>query len=213
VSAVNPTIGATTAVAAKPRTFWQSATHLTFYALPRPDRGNFLAPLSMVIAFVVAIARATILMIVCLMPVILTGGPHALEGPVGRLWAAVSVVFFEELARRAYGDQAKRPTLALIAFLVLVVVFETFAYLNQAVSNGALAREGMDAFMLSRTPAMMVHVLATVAMVVAFRHRRLMAPIFAAVVLVHVAFDFWAPQVVSAVTGVQHAAPAATKGV
>jgi hypothetical protein len=167
----------------------------------------------MVFAFVLASARATILMIVCLMPVILASGPHALEGPIGRLWAAVSVVFFEELARRAYGDQARRPTLALIAFLVQVELFETFAYLNQAISNGALAREGMDAFMLSRTPAMMVHVLATVAMVIAFRYRRLMAPIFAAVVVAHIAFDFWAPQVVSAVTGVQHATPAATKGV
>lgn len=185
---------------------------VVFFDLPRPDRGGLFSPFNYVAAFALAIIRATVLGCAILVPTVLMGGPHVLEGWMGRLWASLAFVFFEELARLSYGAQAKRPITALIVFLILIQAVETFAYLYQAIANGAYADGGMNSYLLSRLPATGVHVAATAALAQGFRARRALLPIFAAVVIGHVAFDFWAPQVVSAITGTSHAGNAAHKG-
>jgi len=185
---------------------------LIFFDLPRPDRGGIIAPLNYVGSFFLAILRATLLGCAILVPTIIIGGDHVLEGAMGRLWAAVAFVVFEDLARLNYAQQAKRPIVALVVFLVLIQAVETFAYLNQAIASGAYQSGGMNAYLLSRLPATGVHIFATIALAVGFIHRRAMVPIFIGVVLAHIAFDFWAPQVVTAITGVDHVSAAAAKG-
>jgi hypothetical protein len=185
---------------------------LAFFDLPRPDRGGLLAPINYVGSFFLAILRATVLGCVLLVPTVMVGGPHVLESPAGRLWASLAFVLFEELARLNYAQQARRPIVALVVFLVLIQAVETFAYLNQAIANGAFQEGGMNAYLLSRLPATGVHVIATLLLALGFVRRRTLAPIFVGVVIAHVAFDFWAPQVVTAITGVDHVAVAAGRG-
>lgn len=103
---------------------------------------------------------------------------------VGRSLSWFCFVFFEELGRYAFLRKAENTLRAAIFFCLAIVLIETASYFRPGVDLLAYAR--------LRAPSVAVHVLSTALMAWAVRHPKFKLPTFAAIVLVHAAFDVWA---------------------
>lgn len=179
-----------------------------FIDLPSPDRGGALWPLTAIAVWVLAVLRATFLgYLFAFIPVAFFGADYV-STPAGRWYAATVFVVFEEIARWSYGLSAKRPIRAWLAFLVMIELVETVAYAYTGMADAiAHGRQFVSpaVYLLSRAPAMVLHVLATGVFIAVWKKRpTMMIPALIAVTLSHIAFDYAAPAIVTALTGLDH---------
>ena len=103
---------------------------------------------------------------------------HPLLGLTVMLSLAVLV---EECGRYGFARRADDPARAVALFSVLVIAVETATFWRPSASvamNLAL-----------RAPSMVVHLLASTALLVGLRRRRRLLPILAAIYIAHVLFD------------------------
>ena len=159
-----------------------------FFGLPDPTRPGILA-------FCIVIARATVGGLVVAVPAALYWGPESAIGGLPRLCVTLGWVVFEEFARLNFACRAARPTRSLLLFLVLIIAVETLFY--------PTGGHGLGVFLLARAPSMGLHVLATAGLALGLHKRRWLIPLFLTVTALHVAFDFWAPEIVGALTGLK----------
>jgi len=169
--------------------WWLSAM---LYGLPDPARPALLA-------FCIVIARATVGGLVVAAPAALIWGDETIRGGIPRLVTTIGWVLFEELARLNFAYRAERPVRAALIFLVLIVAVETLFY-----PTGGY---GFGLFLLGRTPSIALHVLATAGLALGLTHRKWLWPAFVAIVVLHVAFNFWAPEIVGSLTGLDKPQP------
>ncbi len=162
------------------------------WGLPNPARPGLLA-------FCVVIARATIGGLLVAAPAALIWGEETIQGGLPRLVTTLGWVLFEELARLNFCYRAERPVRAALLFLILIVSVETLFY-----PTGGY---GFGLFLLGRAPSIAIHVLATVGLAFGLTRRRWLWPAVAAVLTLHVAFNFWAPDIVGALTGLDQPQP------
>lgn len=182
--------------------------HLLIVGTPEADRGGFFWPATATGVWILVILRATFLgYLFAFLPIPLFGTDY-INHPAGRAWASIAFVGFEELARWSFGLSARRPIRAWVFFLVAIQLFETVAYAYTGMAT-ALAENRQfvtpGVYLLSRAPAMAVHVIATIWFIVAWQRdpTRMVWPL-ALVTAGHVLFDYLAPTIVSALTGLDH---------
>lgn len=182
--------------------------NLLIFATPTPDRGGFFWPATATGVWILVILRATFLgYLFAFLPIPLFG-PDYINHPAGRAWASIAFVGFEELARWSFGLSARRPIRTWVFFLVAIQLFETVAYAYTGMAT-ALAENRQfvtpGVYLLSRAPAMAVHVIATIWFIIAWRRdpNRMVWPL-ALVTAGHVLFDYLAPTIVTALTGLDH---------
>lgn len=161
-------------------------SHGLFLGLPDPTNPGILA-------FCVVIARATLGGLIIAIPAALYWGPESAIGGLPRLCVTLGWVVFEELARLNFAYRAARPARSLLLFLALIITVETLFY--------PTGGHGLGVFLLARAPSMGLHVVATAGVALGLRNRRWLLPLFLVVTALHVAFDFWAPEIVGALTG------------
>ena len=161
-------------------------SHGFFLGLPDPTNPGFLA-------FCIVIARATVGGLIVAIPAALYWGPESAIGGLPRLCVTLGWVVFEELARLNFAYRAARPARSLLLFLALIITVETLFY--------PTGGHGLGVFLLARAPSMGLHVVATAGVALGLRNRRWLLPLFLVVTALHVAFDFWAPEIVGALTG------------
>lgn len=178
------------------------------FGLPAPDRGGRLWPLMAVAVWVLAVVRATVLgYLVAFLPIAFFGADYV-GTSAGRWYAATGFVVFEELARWSYGLAARRPVRAWLVFLVLIELVETVAYALTGMAD-ALAHHRPfvtpAVYLLSRSPAILLHIVATLVFITVWKKRpAAMMAALAAVTVGHIAFDYAAPAIVTALTGLDH---------
>lgn len=159
-----------------------------FVGLPDPARPGFLA-------FCIVIARATVGGLFIAVPAALYWGPESAIGGLPRLCVTLGWVVCEELARLNFAYRAARPVRSLLLFLVLIIAVETLFYPTGGHEVGV--------FLLARAPSMALHVLATAGLALGLHTRRWLIALFLTVTALHVTFDFWAPEIVGALTGLK----------
>jgi hypothetical protein len=155
------------------------------------------------LSYLAVIARATVLGYAFALPAALVLGPEIARAGLGRLYVTLCFVAFEELARLGYAWRAHNKSASLVAFFVLTVAVENLAYFK--------GQYGLGVYLASRAPSVLVHLFSTVVLIAAFRRPRWILPAFALALSVHVAFDYWAPSIVTFLTGLDHVHLPATR--
>lgn len=162
------------------------------FRVPNPTRPGLLA-------FCVVIARATLGGLLIAVPAALIWGAESAIGGLPRLTVTIGWVVFEELARLNFAYRADRPVRALLLFLILIVATETLFYPTGGYDFAV--------FLLARSPSIALHLVATAGLAIGFAQRRSLWAMFALVTVVHVTFNYWAPEIVGALTGLDKPQP------
>lgn len=135
-------------------------------------------------AFLVCLVRETVFPIVLIGSAIAAAAPFAKVSPdslAGHVLGLGAFAVFEELARYAFGRKARSVVRAIILFTVLTILVETVTYWR---SGQALVWN-----LETRAGSWVVHLVGGLALWSGFTRRWAMAPLVAALVVLHGAYN------------------------